>query len=453
MNITQEKTNNLNAVIKVELKPEDYSANVDKQIKDIQKKANIPGFRQGKVPKGLIIQKYGEQVKAEEINKVLGESVDNYLKDNNIKILGNPLLIQDETLDIDWANQNDFVFSFEIGLYPEVNIELNAKKSFTKYAIKYTKEDTEKGIEDLKKKFSKSQEVEVSELGDIIRGKFVEVDDKEVEVEGGISNETSVLTSVIDGKKNQSKFIGCKVGDVISKIEVTKAFKNETDLAAMLNISKDKVKDLENKFNFTVEKITRKQDAEVNQELFDMAFGPGLVTSEEEFNKQIEQERKSLYEYQTQYKFIDEVKTKLIETSKIELPEDYLRKFILSRDSKITEQYLDYFMPNYIIDMKWTIIRNKLAEENNIVVDEAAVMEYAKDNIRKYFSRSAKADEVIDENLIEQIAKNMFSQNPQEADKLYNQLFDEKIAEIVKEKAKIVEKEIKWDDFLNENKK
>ena len=284
MNITQESTGDLTAVVKIELVKEDYENQVNTVLKDYQRKATMPGFRPGKVPMGMIKKMYGKAVLAEEVNKVISESLQNYLTENEIKTLGHPLPNEDKQEMIDFDSMEKFDFFFDIAMHPEINIELSDKIKMDYYKIKVDDASVEKYFEDLRKRNGTPTNPEKSEEGDLLRGKAVELEEGKIK-EGGVENETTIGVDSIKLKTIQKKFIGKGAGDKIV-FNPMKATKNETEVASMLGI--DKTNDaLNSDYEFTVENVSRFEPADVNDEFYATVFPDQQFKDEAEFRARL----------------------------------------------------------------------------------------------------------------------------------------------------------------------
>ena len=292
MNISKENIDSLNAVLKVELSEADYQERVTTVLANYRKTADMPGFRKGKVPLGVIKKRYGISVKVEEINKLVSDSLTKYIVDEKLDILGNPL--PKESVQIDWEKQDDFVFEYELGLSPSFELKISKKHKIDYYTIKADAVMIDRYAEDIAKRYGKMSSPDLVQEKDLVYGTFNELDAKQTKVEGGLTNQASISLDAVKLKKLKNEFIGSKKGAVIF-LDPKKAFENDTDAAAMLNIDKKAYAELKATFSFTIDNISRMQPAKLNTELFDKVYGAGVVKNEKEFRLKIAAEAELVF--------------------------------------------------------------------------------------------------------------------------------------------------------------
>ncbi len=446
MNITQENIDDLNAVIKVKVVAGDYLPKVEGALKEYQKKATIPGFRPGKVPTGVIKKMYGKSVLVDEINKLLSDSLYKYINDNKIEILGNPLPKADSDKAIDWDNQQEFEFLYEMGLAPKFDLELSAKDKFTYQTVKIDEDLVNKYVSDIAKRYGKVEPVEVASEGDLLNGDFVELDTNGEILAGGIFKTASVFT---DRLKDEAKkaFTGLKVGDK-TVVDSQNLSTNPTDLAAMLGIDKAAAETLAVKLQFTVKGISRLAESEVNQELFDKIYGPGAVTSVEEFRAKINDELKNMFVNDSERKFYNDVVEYLMNKVNFSLPSEFLKRWIVAVNEKpVTPEQVETEFDGYAKGLKWQLIENKIIKDNDITVTNEEVIEHTKELILEQFGRMGQAP-MGDEEL-NQTAQRVLS-NQEEAKKLYEKLYGQKVMTLFKTKFSLENKEVAYDEFFKQ---
>ena len=295
MDIVRENVDDLNAVLTVKVQPEDYKEQYDSTLKNYRKQANIPGFRPGKIPMGVIKKRFGKSVLAEEMNKVINDGIHNYISENKIDILGNPLPKEDIEVKGDWDNPSDFEFQYDLGLAPDFDVKLSGKNKYTYYKVKVDDKLIEKQATDLARRYGKLVETDKSTENCMLFGQFVELNDDESIKEGGVMNSSTISVEFLEDKKAQKKLIGKKVGDEVI-LDPRSVSRGDEDLASMLNITKEEVADISSKFKYTISEIKEMQPAELNQELFDKLFGEGEVNSEEEFRNRIKTDLENMFE-------------------------------------------------------------------------------------------------------------------------------------------------------------
>ena len=304
MNIIQENIDELNAVLKVKVVANDYLPKVETALKDYQKKASIPGFRPGKVPTGMIKKMYGKSIMVDEINKLLNDSLYKYLHENKIEVLGNPLPKADSV--IDWDNQQEFEFLYEMGLAPKFNVDLSPKDKFTYQTVKVDESLVNKYVTDIAKRYGKVENVEISEETDLLNGDFVELDATGEILPGGIFKTGSLFLDRVKDEATKKALIGLKKEDKVV-VDAQKLSENAADLAALLGIDKEKAESLNCKLQFTVKGVSRLAAAEINQEFFSKIYGEGNVTTEEEFREKIKGELAGMFVNDSERKFYNEV--------------------------------------------------------------------------------------------------------------------------------------------------
>jgi len=445
MDIIQEKVDNLNAVIKVKLVQADYQGKVDKVLTEYRKKANVPGFRKGHVPMGMIKKMVGSNALIEEVNKILSDSLHKYLTKEKLDVLGNPLPAKENQGKIDWENQKDFEFKYEIGLAPQFELELSDKFKFDYYKIKIADKDVDKYIKDIAKRYGKMTNPAIAEADDMLFGKFEELDGKGNLKEEGISHSSVLIIDAVTDKKLQKSLVGAKVGDVFD-LDPKKISEHETDQAEALGIDVLTLKKLISKFRYTVEKINRVIPAEVNQELFDKIYGVGNLKSEGEFRNRIKEELEKGLSVDVDRKFKTDVQDNLLDKLNLSLPDEFLKRWIVASNEKpITQEQIENEYDEYAKGLKWQLIENKIITNNNVKVETEEVIEYTKGLLKQQMeSMGMPAPE--DKELVE--TANRILQNQEEARNIYGMLFDTKLIALFKDKFKLKEKEVSYDDFI-----
>jgi len=438
LDIKLEKKNATEASIKIKLIQKDYQHKVEEKVKDYAKKANIKGFRPGKVPIGLIKKMYGSSILVEEVNHILSHSVNDYVKENNLNIIGQPLPNHENAEKIDWDTQTEFEFDFEIGLIDEFKYDLSKKQKVKKYTIEVDKKTVEETVTNLKKQFGKSINPEVSEDEDSLFGTFTQL-------EGEISNDTLVEISTVE-KKAQKNFIGVKKDDVI-EFEINKIFKDASIIVSLLNISEEEAKSLKGKFTFTVKNINRVEPSEINQELFDKVFGKDAVKSEDEFIEKIKDTVSGNYSRETDFYLENSIKDHFVDKTKIEVPSAFLKKWLLvTNEGKLTAEDVDKEFDATVKSLKWDLIKNKIAEDNELKVDNQEVVDKAKSMIMEQFGGAAMAEQMADK--MDEFADNYLKgNNGDNYMQVFQQVHSEKITNYIKENITLNDKKVSVDEF------
>jgi len=443
MNIIQENIDELNAVLKVKVVANDYLPKVETALKDYQKKASIPGFRPGKVPTGMIKKMYGKSIMVEEINKLLSDSLYTYLHENKIEVLGNPLPKADSV--IDWDNQQEFEFLYEMGLAPKFNVDLSPKDKFVYQTVKIDDDLVNKYVTDIAKRYGKVENVEVSGDADLLNGDFVELDANGEIVAGGIFKTGSLFLDRVKDEATKKALIGLKNDDKVV-LEANTISENATDLAALLGIDKEKAESLNCKFQFTVKGVSRLAAAEINQEFFNKIYGEGTISTEEEFKAKIKDELANMFVNDSERKFYNDVVEHLMNKVNFNLPTEFLKRWIVAANEKpVTFEQVDSEFENYSKGLKWQLIENKIIKENNLEVTKDEVVDHTKELILQQFAQMGQGP-MGDEEL-NQTAQRVLS-NQEEAKKLYEKLYGQKVMELFKTKFTLENKEVAYDDFF-----
>lgn len=444
MNITKTNIDDLNAVIKLQIVKEDYESRVNDVLKDYRKKANINGFRQGKVPMGVIKKMYGTPVLADEVNKLLSDELMKYIRENDLKILGEPLPNETEQKEINWEKDTDFEFAFDIALTPEYTLNLSKRDKMTFFKIAVDEKMIENGVEMHARRFGSNEPAEVVEEKELLKGNYAQVDAEGKLVEEGITSEdVAISLEYMTDEDAKKKFIGAKKGEVVV-FNPAKAFANKTDLASMLSISKEEAENLDADFQFTITEITKFVNAELNQELFDKVFGEGTVSSEEEFKNRIKEDIEKQLVNDSDYKFLIDAKEKLVKKAKMELPEAFLKRWIIATNKEMNEEQVEKDFANYVDEFKWQLIKNRLTEENELKVEQEEVMEFAKQQALMQFQQYGMME--VPEEYLTNYAQQMM-QNQEEQRRIYERMIDNKIVEFLKDAIKIEEQEVSTEEF------
>ncbi|NDK54527.1 trigger factor [Pontibacter fetidus] len=437
MNITLNQTDSTNAQLKVALEEADYASKVDQQVKEFSKKAQIKGFRPGKVPAGLVKKMYGKSILVEQINKLLQEEISKYIKDNDVKLLGEPLP-EPSQAEIDWDNQKDFEFTYAVGLLPAFNLPLD--KSVEGYAVEVDQKTIDEAYENIKRQFGKTTNPETSEEGDFIYGDLKQVD-------GEFESKTLIPTNRVVAGKEQ--FIGVKAGDVV-KFDIRKAFGDDNAaLAHVTGLSKEVTADLNGEFEFTVEKINRTEEAELNQELFDKLFGKDAVTTQEDFDAKIRETIKENYDREADNVLNRNIIDTLVDNLNIELPADFFKRWLqVTNEGRLTTEQIEENFDKYTKELKWSMIKNKVVEENELKVTNEEVVNSTKEKMMAQFNMPEIPEELA-ESMNNYAQQYLQQDNGRNYINEYEQLLAEKVLAKLKEKMTVVEKTISTEDFKN----
>ncbi len=442
MNISKTDTDNLTAEITIKLAPQDYEAKVNEGIKKVQKQANMPGFRPGKVPAGLIKKQYGTQIMVDEINKLLNDTIYKYIEENKIEILGNPLP-KDQT-SVDFATQKEFEFIYQIGLAPEINVNLDSSKTFTYKTVKVDDQLVEKYLHDVRRNHGKPVSPEVAGEKDVVFVDINELDETGAIKPGGIYKSTSVSYERIKNENAKAKLLGVKRDDKIV-ININELYDTALDKSVSLGIDKNVADSVDCNLQLTVKNISRLEEAELNQELFDKVYGEGKINSEEEFKNKIREELALMFKADSERFLKTEVEKNLVEKSNIELPDSFLKRWLMAVNEKpLTQEELEKDYPNYAKAMQWRLIENKIIKDNGIKVEADEAKEEAKNYIRSEYARYGQVPAEED---LEKISKDLLSKE-KEAQKIFENLYSKKVLDLIKEKCTLKTTEVSYDEFF-----
>ncbi len=441
MNCTTENINDLELGVIIEIEPNDYLAEVETEIKKFRQKANIPGFRPGNVPTGMIKKMYGKSIKADIINKTVSDKLDNHIKENNITYLGEPI-INEEKSTIDIENDTIQKFYFEIGIQPEFDLKSLKITGIKQYEIEATETQINDEFNQLKKRYGNVSSPESVEAEDLVMGEFLYSDELE-----SAPVQTSIFVDLIEDKKIKKSFIDKKAEETI-QFDVKKAFKDAKHIAKALNIKESEVETAKSEIIFTVKSISRLTPSEVNEDLFKKAFPEKEIKNEEEFKTTIKETIEKEFIQYSEKKFVDEAIKEIIEKSDIKLPESFLKKWMIRTNDTITEENVDSEYERMNQSIKWQLIENSLVKENNIAIDMNSVKDYIREFYRVYFkSAEQSADEETMNESLEKIVEQAI-QNKEDVKKIYEMLFDKKITEAIKNVVKPKSKKISFDEFI-----
>ncbi len=437
MNITKENIDALNAVVRVDIVADDYQAKVSELLTDYRKKADIPGFRKGHVPMGMIKKQYGKSIMIDEVNKLLQESLNKFLADEKLDILGNPLPRMKE--DFDW-NAEVFSFEFELGLVPEFEIDLSEKNKIKQYNIIATDELIDEEVKNLQTRYGKMSPLNEAIEHSNVTGTFVN-EEKEINKKG------TFLVNDLNGKDNEAKLIGAKVGDVV-ELETEKLFEDDHRLEHLLGVSHDEIHDLDITVSFTIEGITKTEPADLDKELFDKLFADGSVTAVSELKEKIKLDAEKQFLQQGDQQLLNAVTEYLVENTKFDLPAEFLKKWIATAGEKpltAEEAVAEYEKSEK--GLRYQLIEGKIMKDNDIKLEYAELVEYAKGFIRTQMAQFGNMNP--EEKELDDIAGRIL-QNQEEAQKLQSQLMSQKLLGFFKENINFETKEVSYEDFIKE---
>ena len=437
MNITRENKDALNAVVTINIEKSDYADKVNNILSDYRKSANVPGFRKGQVPMGLVKKQYGKAVTIDEVNKLLQESLGKYLTEEKLDVLGSPLPTPQD--DIDWDAET-ISFNFEIGLSPEFDIKLKGRKAIPHYIIQADDKLIQDQITNIQKQYGQLiSKSEVSE-GDEITGVFFND-------EAGIESTTTITTDKLKGKTNLKKFLGAKVGDIIT-VKTKGLFNDSHDLMTYLKVDHDAAHELNVQVTFSINEINTRGLADLDQELFDKLFGKDVVKTVTELKDKLKADAEKQFIQQADQKLLNDVTEYLVENTKFDLPQDFLQKWLQTAgDQILTEAEAKAEYEKSEKSMRYQLIESKLIVENNLQVDFEQLKAFASDQIKAQMAQFGQLNPTEKE--VEDIVARVMS-NQDEVKRMSEQLTSQKLLAFYKDNAKLKSKTLSYDAFVKE---
>ncbi len=438
MEIVLEKKSTTDAKLKVNLKEADYQPKIKEKLKEYGKKVSMKGFREGKVPASLISKMYGKSILVDEINNLLYESVNSYIKENKLAIVGDPLPDADKTDSIDWDNQKDFEFIYDLGLVGDFNYELSDKVAIDKYNISIEDAVVTETLDNLRKQYGQMVDGETVTEGDFVKGQLKEL-------AGPYDQETLIPMNRVS-KNDLAKFIGKKVGDKVEFV-IEEAFEDPAYIEYVTGLKGDEAKNKKGKFEFTIVNIRHSQLAPLDQEFFDKIFGKDVVTDEATFNEKLKETIAENYQRESEALLINDIREYYINNTSIELPLEFIKRWLLtSNQGKITQEQIDKEFDGYLSELKWTLIKNKIAENNDVKVEHEEVMAKVRTMMLQQFGMTSVPegmedtfDKIVDNYLKENNGKNYV--------KMFEDTYNSKATEVIRGKIKISEKSVNVEEF------
>lgn len=446
MNISLENIDKVSAVLTINMEKADYAEKVETALKNYRKKANMPGFRPGQVPMGLLKKRFGKDITAEEVNKLLGEKLYGYIKENDLKILGEPLPSEDRQQNIDFDTMEDFSFAFDIALAPEFKAELTADDTVDYYDIEVDEKMIDNQVKVYTQRAGSYEKVDAYEAKDMVKGLLAELDENGNTKEGGIQVEHAVmLPDYMKSDEQKAIFAGCKVNDVLV-FNPNKAYEgSEVEISSLLKIAKEEVAAMTSDFSFQVEEITRFKEAELNQELFDQVFGKDAVKSEEEFRGKIREIMATQFVADSDYKFILDVRTYLMEkVGKLEYPDAFLKRFMRVSNPGKDEKFVEENYDKSIEELTWQLIKEQLVKTYNVKVEKEDLIETAKNITKIQFAQYGMIN--VPEEMLDNYANEMLKKQEQ-VESLVGRSIENKLSAELKNVVKLNRKSVSVEDF------
>lgn len=445
MNIIREDVDALNAILKVQVAPEDYAEKVKETLNKYRKTAKIPGFRPGHIPFALVEKQYGKAVLSEELNKAVNDTLYKYIAENKIEILGNPIPSKEGEFKGDFNKPEDFEFTYEIGLAPEVKISLSDKSKYDYVKVKVDNKLIDEQIVDLQRRYGKLISKEETGTEDMILGQFVELNEDESIKDGGIMHSSTISLQFLDNKDAVKNLLAKKVGDklIVNPVDLSR---DANDTASMLGISEDQLDNISKKFQLTVNEIKGMELAELNGDLFDKLFGEGVVSDEKELRERIKSDLEGMFSNDSDKILTRDIYKDLLEKVEVNLPDSFLKRWIkMSNDKEITEEQIEAEYDGYAKGLKWQLIQGNIFKSNNIELNHKELVDYVKGLlVGNYAQYGIPAPD--DAELTETAQRVL--QNREESNRLYDMLAEQKLTKFFKDTVKLNEKEVSYDEFV-----
>jgi trigger factor len=444
MNVTRQDVDALNATLTVQVSPEDYEKKVNDTLNNYRKTAKVPGFRPGHVPMGLVKKQYGKAVLSEELNKLVNQSLQDYITENKLDLLGNPIPTEGENFVGDFDKPDAFEFKYDIALAPEVEVPLSGKNKFDYVKVKVDDALINKQIEDLRRRYGKLVSGEEVGEKDMILAQFVELNKDESIKEGGVLHTSTVSMEFVSDTKTKKALTGKKVGDkvIVNPADVSRG---GADTAAMLGVKEDELDALSDKFQLTVNEIKVMELAELNSELFDKLFGPGNVKDEKELRERVKSDLEGMFVNDSDRLLTKNVYDTLLEKTEVTLPDDFLKRWIqMSNETEISMEQIEADYDNYAKGLKWQLIQSAIFKANDIKLENEEVINFTKGLLVQNYAQygmPAPEDEELTQSAMQVL------QNRDEANKIYDMLAEQKLTTYFKDTVKLKEKEVSYDEF------
>ena len=448
MNVSMQNVDKVSALLTVNIEKADYQEKVEKVLKKYRQQANIPGFRKGMVPMSLIKKQFGKSVMAEEVDKLMQEKVNEYIRENKVNMLGMPLPNEEKMQTIDFDTQENFEFVFDIALAPEFKAEINEQDTIDFYTIAVSDEMVDSQVDMYAQRAAKYEKVEDYQDRDMVKGLLAELDENGNTKEGGIQVEGAVMMpSYMKNDEQKAIFATAKVNDVLV-FNPNAAFEgNEAELSSLLKIKREEVAEMKSNFSFQVEEITRAVPAALDQALFDQVFGEGAVSSEEEFRGKIKEGIAAQFMADSNYKFLLDARAYLMnKVGKLEYPDALLKKIMLLNNEDKGESFVEENYEKSLEELTWHLIKEQLVEAFGIKVEQEDLLAIAKENTRMQFAQYGMMS--VPEEMLENYAKEMLKKK-ENVEGLVNRAVESKLAAVLKEKATLNNKEVSMEEFNN----
>ena len=445
MNVIREDLNALNARLKVKVSPEDYQPKVSETLSKYRKTANIPGFRPGHAPMGMIQKQYGKSVLFDEVSKMVTDAINNYIYEEKLNLLGNPIPVEENGFNGDFSNPTDFEFIYEIGFPPSIEVAISNKDSFDFEKVDVNQELINKQAEDIRRRYGKLVSTDEVQEKDLILGRFVELNDDKSVKEGGIDHTSSISLEFLDSDDVRKLFVGKKVGDLI-ELNPDDVSKGQKDKAAMLGVKEEALENVGSLFSYTINEVKAMELAELNSDLFLKLYPDATVTNEEEFVARIKSDLEKMFEQDSDKKLYRTIYDSLMEKVNADFPDDFLKRWIKQvNDKPVTDEQIEAEYEGYRNMLKWQLIEKTLFDKHNLVIDQTELVNFTKHLLRTNYANYG-IFEVDEEELTQSAMK--FLQDKKQTDSIISRLAEDKLINLFKTEATLKEKLVSYDEFI-----
>lgn len=446
MEITLQNVSEVQSKLTVKLALADYEEKVNKSLKTFRQKANIPGFRPGMVPMGLIKKQYGTAIKADEVNKVLQDAIYNYIKDNNLEVLGEPLPNEEQQKSINIATDEDMTFEYDLAMAPKFDATITAEDNIPYYTIKVTDEMIDGQVKMYTQRNGHYDSVESYQQNDMVKGILTELDSEGNAKAEGITVEDAVmLPEYMKDEESKKLFEGAKKDDVIT-FNPRKAYADsEAELTSLLKISKEEAANVQGDFTFQITDITRYTDGELNQELFDQVYGEGKITSEDDFKKAVKADIQAQFAPESDYRFLIDVREYMMNRiGKLTFAEDLLKRILVENREDADMAKMEEEFPKTLEELQWHLIKEQLIKNADVKIEQKDIIDQAKEAVRAQFAQYGMTN--VPDDLLENYSKEML-QKKESVEGLANRALDAKLIASLKKAAKLKKKTVSVEDF------
>jgi trigger factor len=445
MNVIREDLNALNARLKVKVTPEDYQSKVSETLSKYRKTAKIPGFRPGHAPIGMIQKQYGKSVLFDEVSKMVTDAINNYISEEKLNLLGNPIPVEENGFSGDFSNPTDFEFIYEIGFPPQIDVTITKKDTFDFEKVDVNQELISKQAEDIRRRYGKLVSSDEVKEKDLILGRFVELNDDKSVKEGGIDHTSSISLEFLDSNDAREMFVGKKVGDSV-ELNPNDVSKGPKDKAAMLGVKENELENIGSLFSYAINEIKSMELADLNEELFLKLYPDATVTNEDEFLARIKSDLEKMFEQDSDKKLYRTIYDSLMEKVNADFPDDFLKRWIKQvNDKPVTDEQIESEYDGYRNMLKWQLIEKTLFDKHNLVIDQMELVNFTKHLLRTNYSNYG-IFEVDEEELTQSDMK--FLQDKKQTDAIISRLAEDKLINLFKTEASLKDKVVSYEDFI-----